>query len=107
MSHHNGDHPTGNEDEYFARQDADLIREMRRRLDADRRTRERHSHFMKCPRCGEDLREVVRGHVTIDVCPACNGVWFDAGEVELMREASKNPLTQIVTDLLELLGHTP
>lgn len=106
MSHHSDDHPKGNEDEYFARQNAELIREMRHRLDAERRDRERHSHFMKCPKCGVDLKEVVHAQVALDVCPSCNGVWFDAGELELMREASKNPLTHVVTDLLELLSHT-
>lgn len=104
--HHSSDRPTSNEDEYFARQNAELIKEMRARLDAERRTRERHSHYMKCPRCGADLREVTRGHITLDLCPECGGTWFDAGEVELLREASKNPLTHVVTDLLELLSHT-
>jgi len=106
MPHHTGEHPTGNEDEYFARQNAELIAQMRARLDADRVSRERHSHYMKCPKCGADLREVVKGRVTIDICPECHGAWFDAGEVDLMREASKSPLTHVVTDLLELLGRT-
>jgi uncharacterized protein len=106
MTHHTGEHPTANEDEYFARQNAELIKGMRARLDADRVSRERHSHYMKCPKCGADLQEVARGHVTIDICPECRGAWFDAGEVELMREASKNPLTHVVTDLLELLSRT-
>ncbi len=104
--HHSGDHPRGNEDEYFARQNADLIKEMRARLDAERLTRERHSHYMKCPKCGADLKEVAREHIIIDVCPECGGTWFDAGEVELLREASKNPITHFVTDLLDLLGHS-
>ncbi len=106
MPHHADDHPTGNEDEYFARQNAELIKQMRARLDADRVSRERNSHYMKCPKCGADLQEAVKGHVTIDICPECHGAWFDAGEVELMREASKNPLTHVVTDLLELLSRT-
>lgn len=106
MAHHTGEHPTGNEDEYFARQNAELIAEMRARLDADRRARERDSHYMKCPKCGADLQEVVRDSVTIDVCPECHGAWFDAGEVELLRQASRNPITRVVTDLLELLSRT-
>ncbi len=105
MPHHSEDHPTGNEDEYFARQNAELIAEMRKRLDAERLTRERHSHYMKCPKCGADLQEVVRESVTIDVCPECKGAWFDPGEVELLRQASRNPITSVVTDLLELLSH--
>ena len=106
MPHHTGEYPTGNEDEYFARQNAELIKEMRQRLDTERRARERRSHYMKCPKCGADLQEVARENVVIDVCPECRGAWFDSGEVELMRQASRNPVTRIVTDLLELLSHT-
>ena len=106
MPHHTGEHPTGNEDEYFARQNAELIKQMRATLDTERQRRERHSHYMKCPKCGADLQEMAQGQVLIDVCPECHGVWFDAGEVELMRQASKNPITHVVTDLLELLSHT-
>ncbi len=106
MPHHTGEHPTGNEDEYFARQNAELIKQMRASLDAERQSRERHSHYMKCPKCGADLQEMAQGQMLIDVCPECRGVWFDAGEVELMRQASKNPITHVVTDLLELLSHT-
>ena len=106
MTPHTGEHPTANENEYFARQNAELIKEMRARLDADRLTRERTSHFMKCPKCGADLNEVRKGQVMIDVCPDCRGIWLDAGELELMRAASKNPFTKVVTDLLELLSPT-
>jgi uncharacterized protein len=103
--HHAGEHPTGNEDEYFARQNAELLKEMRARLDTERQTRERHSHYMKCPKCGADLQEVKQGEVLIDVCPDCKGAWFDAGEVELLRQASSSPIAGVVTDLLELLRH--
>ena len=104
MTYHTGEHPTPREDEYFARQNADLIGEMRERLDAERRTQERHSHYMKCPKCGADLEEVARDRVIIDVCPECKGAWFAPGEIELLRAASRNPVTRVVTDLLELLS---
>jgi uncharacterized protein len=104
MAHHTGEHPTGNEDEYFARQNAELIKQMRARLDAERLNEERHSHYMKCPKCGANLQEVLQGQVRIDVCPECQGAWFDAGEVELMRQASTHPITHVVTDLLKLLS---
>lgn len=106
MTHHTEDHPSGNEDEYFARRNAELIEQMRQRLDAERESRDRHSHYMKCPKCGADLQEMKQGNITVDICPECKGAWFDAGEVNLMREASKHPLTHVVTDLLELLSHT-
>jgi hypothetical protein len=49
--------PTRSEDEYFVKQDAELIKQQRARLDAERARAERQSHYMKCPKCGADLIE--------------------------------------------------
>jgi uncharacterized protein len=38
---------------------------------------------MQCPRCDRAaLVERDRDGVTIDVCPACRGVWLDRGELD-------------------------
>lgn len=38
---------------------------------------------MHCPRCSEPvLDEREREGITVDVCPACRGVWLDRGELE-------------------------
>lgn len=79
--------PSRNEDEYFAKADAELLKAQRARLDAERAAAEkeerRKAHYMKCPKCGEDLREEAHGHIMIDRCSNCGGVWLDAGELEL------------------------
>src|SRR5689334_14797457 len=49
--------PSRNEDEYFAKLDADLMKERRARLDEERLKQERFSHHNKCPKCGCDLEE--------------------------------------------------
>ncbi|MCX7953286.1 MAG: zf-TFIIB domain-containing protein [Deltaproteobacteria bacterium] len=36
---------------------------------------------MNCPRCGVDLVQTSKGDVVIDVCPTCNGIWLDRGEL--------------------------
>jgi len=79
------DKPSRNEGEFFAKHDAELIKELRDRLDAERARQERSSHFMKCPRCGADLAEKRFGHAVVDVCPDCRGIWFDAGEADMIR----------------------
>ncbi|MGH7651048.1 MAG: zf-TFIIB domain-containing protein [Gemmatimonadaceae bacterium] len=81
--------PSKNEDEYFARQNLEIIREMRARLDAERRKVERHSHHNKCPRCGADLREEHAEHVKIDECTECGGIWLDKGEFEQLRRVNR------------------
>lgn len=77
-----------NEDEYFRQQDRKLIEEHRKNLDAQRAEQERiarqHAHWMKCPKCGEDMVEVELEAVMVDQCTACRGIYFDAGEVDLM-----------------------
>ena len=84
------DQPSRNEDEYFAKQDAELIKQMRAKLDEDRLAQERKAHFMKCPKCGNDLKEEAHGSVHVDVCASCGGMWLDAGELDLMRQMEKS-----------------
>lgn len=43
-----------------------------------------------CPADATDmLKQVVHG-VVIDRCPVCRGVWLDAGELQLVREAAQS-----------------
>ena len=37
---------------------------------------------MKCPVCDTDLSQYSYGGQTIDVCPECQGIWFDPGELK-------------------------
>lgn len=41
---------------------------------------------LTCPRCESPLRAQAFGNVTIDLCDACGGHWYDAGELERIRE---------------------
>ncbi len=41
---------------------------------------------MNCPVCGENLREITRYNVQVDICPGCKGVWLDRGELEKIIE---------------------
>ena len=120
MHHHTDDHPRRNEDEYFLRQNAELIKRMRARLDDERRKQERTAHFMKCPRCGADLKEREAGSVKFDVCPECHGLWIDQGEIDLIqqvrqleaslrpehRSSGPGPLSRMMQDILDMF-HRP
>lgn len=76
--------PSRNEDEYFVRRDAELIKERRAKLDEERTRQARQAHVMKCPKCGAALEEREYHNVKIDACTSCGGVWLDAGELELV-----------------------
>jgi Zn-finger nucleic acid-binding protein len=41
---------------------------------------------MICPTCREVMIVVEQDKIELDHCPNCLGVWFDAGELELMLE---------------------
>ena len=41
---------------------------------------------MNCPACRQPLVVVEHEGIEVDWCVACRGIWFDAGEVELLAE---------------------
>jgi hypothetical protein len=74
--------PSRNEDEYWAKVDAELIKSRRAALDAEQQN--------KCPRCCVDLKEREYHHVKIDECPQCGGIWLDKGELELLQQVPRD-----------------
>ena len=97
------DHKTRqNEDEYFARENAELIRKHRAQLDEQRKAAERKAHFNKCPRCGADLQEKEFHHVKIDICAECGGTWLDKGELQMLTHVERNGFSRFIGDMLGL-----
>ena len=78
------DKPSRNEEEYFAKREADVLRARRGAAEKAERDSARRSHYMKCPKCGADLHTKQWKGIQVDRCPECHGVWFDAGEAEAM-----------------------
>ena len=95
------DKPSRNEDEYFAREDAELMRKQRERAQAAATEAERKTHYMKCPKDGYDLTSSEFHGVQIETCPRCGGMWLDAGELEAVaHEDQSNVLTRVLSDAL-------
>ncbi len=44
---------------------------------------------MICPVCKESMIVLELNEIEIDYCPSCEGIWLDAGELELMIEDEK------------------
>ena len=101
MARHTQETPSRNEDEFFAKQDAELIKQMREKLDRERDQQERKAHFMKCPKCGADLKEEDHGHAKVDICPECKGMWLDAGEMDLMRKVEQSGGKNVFQGLID------
>lgn len=44
------------------------------------------SGAMRCPKCRADMEQISYEGVEVDRCTLCNGIWFDAGEMDLFRD---------------------
>jgi hypothetical protein len=81
------------EEEYFYRKNKELLEKKRAELDAVRRQQEtqqlKQMHWMRCPKCGQQLVEEERSGIKLDHCPGCGGVFFDRGELELLLQAEE------------------
>ena len=42
---------------------------------------------MICPICKVEMAVVEQDRIELDYCARCHGVWFDAGELELLLES--------------------
>src|SRR5262245_13383505 len=81
------------EDHWFReneRQVLEAAEAARAQREAERAARERADqlaarkaqHFMKCPKCGHDMAEEDLEGVKVDRCSFCEGLFFDAGELD-------------------------
>ena len=81
------------EDEWFRTNEIKLLEVAR--LEREKREKERAAqeadaerkrlkdlHFMRCPKCGHEMREEELDGVKVDRCSFCEGLYFDAGELE-------------------------
>lgn len=72
------------EAQYFFLQDQKMLREYHRALDEEKKledaVRKRDLHWMKCPKCGNDLVEIEANGVYLDRCTSCKGIFLDSSE---------------------------
>jgi Zn-finger nucleic acid-binding protein len=77
-----GQRKKGLEKDDFHRKDRKRLEQMSQRLVPEEQERWQEATFSYCPKCREDLEEILFRGVTVDRCPGCSGVWLDAEEVE-------------------------
>jgi hypothetical protein len=70
------------EDEYFVKQEKELIEKLRAKQQKEAKQSVREMCHMRCPKCGEPLKERSFQKILIDQCTGCGGIWLDAGELE-------------------------
>jgi len=83
--------PSDQEDEYFARQEfarrKKELEDKQGRAAEDDRQRVLAVAKGRCPKCGAPLVEFHYKGVELDKCSRCEGIWFDAGEMEKIAPA--------------------
>jgi len=97
--------PSKAEDEFFAREEAELLRRQREKARQAADAAERARHHMKCPKDEHDLvSETVHG-VTADRCLHCGGMFLDQAQVDAVVEQLDSSLIgRLVQDLSSILG---
>jgi hypothetical protein len=81
------------EDEWFRKNEMELLetaRKAREKREAERAAKEKSEelarlkaqHYMKCPKCGHDMKEQAIEDVDVDRCTFCEGLYLDAGELD-------------------------
>ncbi len=100
------------EDEWFRENERELLeaaRAARERRERERAAREsaqdlrrlKELHWMKCPKCGHDMKTESLSGVQVDRCTFCEGLYLDAGELE---ELSRKGLEERRGIFRRLLG---
>ena len=91
--------PTQSEAEYYAREEFDrrktLEIDKRAAMEAEEKKQQQELHYMRCPKCGMQLIEIDYQGIEIDKCSECEGVWLDAGELEVVSKMEKRGLEML------------
>jgi rubrerythrin len=71
------------EDRYFAQRDKELLEKLKQQ---QAEPHEAEQALMRCPKCGAKLNTIKHYDVTVEECPACQGMWLDRGELEILAQ---------------------
>lgn len=70
------------EEEYFVKKEKELIAKLKAKHEAEEKLAATETCHMRCPKCGERLKERSFQKILIDQCSGCGGIWLDPGELE-------------------------
>ena len=91
--------PSEKEEEYFARMNFErkkkLEEEKHMKLKEQEKKRLKELHYMRCPKCGMELIEIDYKGIRVDKCSSCDGIWFDAGELEAISKLERTGLDKL------------
>lgn len=88
---------------YFYKVNQDLIKALHEKDQQQLEHQTQELHYMKCPKCGHDLKHTKLASMVVDRCTSCEGVFFDKEEwTQLFGEPESNQ--SFITTLHTLLA---
>ena len=79
-------HSKKQEDLYFAREEFDrqckIMEQKRKQLEEAERESLKETHWMRCPKCGNEMVNIEFEGIELDKCTNCLGIFFDNGELD-------------------------
>ncbi|OVE82748.1 hypothetical protein BVY03_00195 [bacterium K02(2017)] len=88
------------EEEYFAQVEIEkkkkLATEVKAKLEDAEMQKLKELHYMRCPKCGLVLHEIVYKGVAIDKCYSCGVIVLDDGELEKLAGEEDSLIKSIV-----------
>lgn len=91
--------PSEREEEYIVKMEFERLKklemEKHKKLAEEEKKRLKHLHHMKCPKCGMELIEIDYKGIKVDKCSECEGVWLDAGELEVVSKLEKSAVDKL------------
>ncbi len=91
--------PSELEEEYIARMEYEkkkkLEEEKHKKLAKEEKKKLKELHYMRCPKCGMELIEIDYKGIKVDKCSECEGIWLDAGELEIVSKLEKSGLDKL------------
>jgi hypothetical protein len=91
--------PSEKEEEYFARLEIErkkkIEEEKLKRIAEEEKNILKELHYMRCPKCGMELKEIDYQGINVDKCFSCDGVWLDSGEIDVLVKLEKPTLDKL------------
>ena len=100
--------PSKNEEEFFAKEDAELLRRQREQARKAALAAERKRHYMKCPKDEHDLVQETFGGITAERCLHCGGIFLDKVQIDaVVDQIHPGVIGRLVQDFWAVLGRHP
>ena len=97
--------PSSNEEEYFAREDAEKKRkialEQHKKFAEIERSELKKLHQNHCPNCGMELQPIRFREINIARCFNCNGTWLHPGTLEKIAGHEKGEMINSILAIFQ------